>query len=99
MRWPRRRRRRAAAAAGGASERVFELKRFFVFFLSSHTRLPALFGVCGASLRSGPAPPSDPNAIDIVDEALSFFKANCLFRNFEVKVRRSAQADFFFFVR
>lgn len=27
----------------------------------------------------------DPNAEDIVDEAISLFRANCLFRNFEIK--------------
>eukprot|EP01108_Squamamoeba_japonica_P007793 TRINITY_DN6750_c0_g1_i1.p1 TRINITY_DN6750_c0_g1~~TRINITY_DN6750_c0_g1_i1.p1 ORF type:complete len:177 (-),score=59.21 TRINITY_DN6750_c0_g1_i1:90-620(-) len=33
----------------------------------------------------GPATPADPAALDVIDEALNFFKANCLFRNFEVK--------------
>ena len=28
---------------------------------------------------------ADPNAEDIVDEAISLFRANCLFRNFEIK--------------
>jgi len=30
-------------------------------------------------------PPSDPEAQDIVDECLALFRANCLFRNFEIK--------------
>ncbi|CAM0134967.1 subunit of the Arp2/3 complex [Umbelopsis sp. WA50703] len=33
----------------------------------------------------GNAPMADPNAEDIVDEALNLFRANCLFRNFEIK--------------
>jgi actin related protein 2/3 complex subunit 3 len=34
----------------------------------------------------GPAPPAqDPSADDIIDEALNYFKANCMFRTFEVK--------------
>ena len=33
----------------------------------------------------GPSPPGQPDQEDIVDEAISFFKANVLFRNFEVK--------------
>jgi len=33
----------------------------------------------------GPAPQCAPDKEDIVDEAISFFKANVLFRNFEVK--------------
>jgi len=33
----------------------------------------------------GPAPPCPPDKTDIVDEALDFFKANVLFRNFDVE--------------
>ncbi|KAG0243623.1 subunit of the Arp2/3 complex [Actinomortierella wolfii] len=33
----------------------------------------------------GPAPIADPNADDIIDEALNLFRANVLFRNFEIK--------------
>merc|ERR1712146_107653 len=33
----------------------------------------------------GPATPADPAQPDIIDEAIRFFKANCLFRNYEVK--------------
>ncbi|KAI8149665.1 actin-related protein 2/3 complex subunit 3 [Fennellomyces sp. T-0311] len=33
----------------------------------------------------GNAPIADPNAEDIVDEAITLFRANCLFRNFEIK--------------
>ncbi|KAL7419322.1 subunit of the Arp2/3 complex [Cryptotrichosporon argae] len=34
----------------------------------------------------GPAPlAADPNEADIIDEALDLFRANCLFRNFEIK--------------
>ena len=34
----------------------------------------------------GPAPPlADADAMDIVDEAIDLFRANCLFRNFEIK--------------
>eukprot|EP01129_Flabellula_baltica_P000492 TRINITY_DN10497_c0_g1_i1.p1 TRINITY_DN10497_c0_g1~~TRINITY_DN10497_c0_g1_i1.p1 ORF type:complete len:174 (-),score=46.62 TRINITY_DN10497_c0_g1_i1:63-584(-) len=33
----------------------------------------------------GPAPPCSPDDVDIIDEALDFFKANVLFRNFEVE--------------
>ncbi|CDO73748.1 hypothetical protein BN946_scf185015.g76 [Trametes cinnabarina] len=34
----------------------------------------------------GPAPPpSDPNEPDIIDETLDLFRANSLFRNFEIK--------------
>ncbi|KAI9009743.1 actin-related protein 2/3 complex subunit 3 [Gaertneriomyces semiglobifer] len=34
----------------------------------------------------GPAPPgADPNQEDIVDEAIALFRANCFFRNFEIK--------------
>lgn len=34
----------------------------------------------------GPAQPlSDPNALDIIDESLDFFKANLFFRNYEVQ--------------
>ncbi|KAI0677345.1 actin-like protein ARPC3 [Trametes maxima] len=33
----------------------------------------------------GPAPPADPNEADIVDETLDLFRANSLFRNFEIK--------------
>lgn len=28
---------------------------------------------------------ADPNAEDIIDEAITLFRANCLFRNFEIK--------------
>lgn len=28
---------------------------------------------------------ADPNSEDIIDEALDLFRANCLFRNFEIK--------------
>lgn len=28
---------------------------------------------------------ADPNTEDIIDEALDLFRANCLFRNFEIK--------------
>ncbi|POY76071.1 hypothetical protein BMF94_0794, partial [Rhodotorula taiwanensis] len=38
-----------------------------------------------SSLR-GPAPqPADPSQPDIIDEALTLFRANALFRNFEIK--------------
>eukprot|EP00753_Platysulcus_tardus_P004872 PLAT1274.1.p1 GENE.PLAT1274.1~~PLAT1274.1.p1 ORF type:complete len:175 (-),score=75.81 PLAT1274.1:78-602(-) len=37
-----------------------------------------------ATLR-GPAPPSDPTKEDIVDEAITFFRANVLFRNYDVQ--------------
>ncbi|KAG2228251.1 hypothetical protein INT45_011043 [Circinella minor] len=33
----------------------------------------------------GNAPMADPNAEDVIDEAISLFRANCLFRNFEIK--------------
>ncbi|KAI8378169.1 actin-related protein ARPC3 [Choanephora cucurbitarum] len=33
----------------------------------------------------GNAPYADPNTEDIIDEALDLFRANCLFRNFEIK--------------
>ncbi|KAJ8457481.1 hypothetical protein ONZ51_g11504 [Trametes cubensis] len=33
----------------------------------------------------GPAPTADPNEADIVDETLDLFRANSLFRNFEIK--------------
>lgn len=33
----------------------------------------------------GPAPNADPSSDDIVDEALTLFRANCFFRNFEIK--------------
>ncbi|KAI0346877.1 ARP2/3 complex, 21 kDa p21-Arc subunit [Trametopsis cervina] len=33
----------------------------------------------------GPAPLADPNAADIIDETLDLFRANSLFRNFEIK--------------
>ncbi|KAF9177543.1 subunit of the Arp2/3 complex [Haplosporangium sp. Z 767] len=33
----------------------------------------------------GPAPLADPNEEDIIDEALNLFRANVLFRNFEIK--------------
>ncbi|KYR03144.1 actin related protein 2/3 complex [Tieghemostelium lacteum] len=35
--------------------------------------------------QKGPAPKGDPNQPDIIDEALDLFKANILFRNFEVQ--------------
>ncbi|GAM22120.1 hypothetical protein SAMD00019534_052950 [Acytostelium subglobosum LB1] len=35
--------------------------------------------------HKGPAPKADPNSVDCIDEALDFFKANILFRNFEVQ--------------
>jgi len=33
----------------------------------------------------GPAPLADPNSADIIDETLDLFRANSLFRNFEIK--------------
>ncbi|KAI0638378.1 actin-like protein ARPC3 [Trametes polyzona] len=33
----------------------------------------------------GPAPVADPNEADIIDETLDLFRANSLFRNFEIK--------------
>ncbi|TBU33138.1 ARP2/3 complex 21 kDa subunit [Dichomitus squalens] len=33
----------------------------------------------------GPAPSADPSEADIIDEALDLFRANSLFRNFEIK--------------
>ncbi|KAF8076641.1 actin-related protein ARPC3 [Lyophyllum atratum] len=33
----------------------------------------------------GPAPPADASQFDIVDETLDLFRANSLFRNFEIK--------------
>lgn len=33
----------------------------------------------------GPAPVSDQDRIDIVDEAITFFRANVFFRNFDIK--------------
>ncbi|KAF8499988.1 putative ARC18-subunit of the Arp2/3 complex [Gautieria morchelliformis] len=33
----------------------------------------------------GPAPLADPNTADIIDETLDLFRANSLFRNFEIK--------------
>lgn len=30
------------------------------------------------------SPPADPSSPDIIDETLSLFRANCLFRNFEI---------------
>lgn len=33
----------------------------------------------------GPAPASDPDKADIVDEAITFFRANVFFKNFHVK--------------
>ncbi|KAJ3556722.1 hypothetical protein NM688_g1866 [Phlebia brevispora] len=33
----------------------------------------------------GPAPLADPNSGDIIDETLDLFRANSLFRNFEIK--------------
>ncbi|BGP18910.1 hypothetical protein JCM10213_005505 [Rhodosporidiobolus nylandii] len=39
-----------------------------------------------ASKLRGPAPaPADPSLPDIIDESLSLFRANSLFRNFEIK--------------
>eukprot|EP01132_Coremiostelium_polycephalum_P004856 gene4856-6052_t len=35
--------------------------------------------------QKGPAPKADPNNPDIIDEAIELFKANILFRNFEVQ--------------
>ncbi|KAN0050398.1 hypothetical protein ACTA71_003521 [Dictyostelium dimigraforme] len=35
--------------------------------------------------HKGPAPKGDANSLDIIDEALDLFKANILFRNFEVQ--------------
>ncbi|RKO95192.1 Arp2/3 complex 21 kDa subunit ARPC3, partial [Caulochytrium protostelioides] len=33
----------------------------------------------------GPAPPAPEDQEDVIDEAIDFFRANCLFRNFEIK--------------
>ncbi|KAI8339046.1 actin-related protein ARPC3 [Chlamydoabsidia padenii] len=33
----------------------------------------------------GNAPMADPSTDDIIDEAITLFRANCLFRNFEIK--------------
>jgi len=47
--------------------------------------------ICNMSLLplktkcKGPAPPGPADKEDIIDETLNFFKANVLFRNFEVK--------------
>ncbi|KAG4959750.1 hypothetical protein AAZX31_13G146800 [Glycine max] len=46
---------------------------------------------CGCSLLplkshiKGPAPVSDQDRTDIVDEAITFFRANVFFRNFDIK--------------
>ncbi|KAG7030362.1 Actin-related protein 2/3 complex subunit 3, partial [Cucurbita argyrosperma subsp. argyrosperma] len=44
---------------------------------------------CGCPLfplkSHGPAPDSDQDKTDIVDEAISFFRANVFFRNFDIK--------------
>jgi actin related protein 2/3 complex, subunit 3 len=38
----------------------------------------------------GPAPPGiNASEMDIIDEAIYYFKANVFFRNYEVKVRQS----------
>lgn len=34
----------------------------------------------------GPAPPFNEDTMDIIDEALYFFKANVFFRTYEIKV-------------
>ncbi|EPY53997.1 ARP2/3 actin-organizing complex subunit Arc21 [Schizosaccharomyces cryophilus OY26] len=33
----------------------------------------------------GPAYPADANQMDIIDECITLFRANCFFRNFEIK--------------
>lgn len=35
----------------------------------------------------GPAPPFNNKDLDIIDEALYFFKANVFFRTYEIKVQ------------
>lgn len=45
----------------------------------------------------GPAPPLNNKDIDIIDEALNFFKANVFFRTYEIKVYTSRANIFFFF--
>lgn len=59
---------------------------------SSYNDEPNVRQIAGISLLAlnshsrGPAPlPIDPSRPDIVDESIDLFRANSLFRNFEIK--------------
>ncbi|XP_031481134.1 actin-related protein 2/3 complex subunit 3 [Nymphaea colorata] len=58
---------------------------------SSFVNEEGITKACGCPLLplkshiKGPAPVSDQGALDIVDEAITFFRANVFFRNFDVK--------------
>ncbi|KXS20874.1 putative ARC18-subunit of the Arp2/3 complex [Gonapodya prolifera JEL478] len=56
-------------------------------FVDSEYRTIGNLAVLPLKTKSrGPAPAqADPNADDIIDEAFNLYRANCLFRNFEVK--------------
>jgi len=47
-------------------------------------KMPLLPLKCSPKVR-GPAPPCKPDEQDIIDETLQYFRANVLFRNFEIK--------------
>ncbi|XP_020102640.1 actin-related protein 2/3 complex subunit 3 isoform X2 [Ananas comosus] len=58
---------------------------------SSFVEEDGITKACGCPLLplkshiKGPAPASNPGKIDIVDEAITFFRANVFFRNFDIK--------------
>jgi len=56
--------------------------------LNENTTLKVMCNMAVCPLKTkfkGPAPPCAADQEDIVDEAINYFKANVLFRNFEVK--------------
>jgi len=57
-----------------------------------HSALSATNSICKMALLpvntkfKGPAPPAPKDlAVDIIDEAISYFKANVFFKNYEIK--------------
>uniref|UniRef100_A0A287XS03 Actin-related protein 2/3 complex subunit 3 n=1 Tax=Hordeum vulgare subsp. vulgare TaxID=112509 RepID=A0A287XS03_HORVV len=62
-----------------------------MFYHSSFTDDGGITKACGYPLLplkthiKGPAPASDPDKADIIDEAITFFRANVFFKNFHVK--------------
>ncbi|AQK70315.1 Actin-related protein 2/3 complex subunit 3 [Zea mays] len=64
---------------------------FWVVYHSSFADDDGITKACSCPLLplkthiKGPAPASDPDKADIVDEAITFFRANVFFKNFHVK--------------
>lgn len=62
-------------------------KAYHSKFINSQLKLANMALLPLRTQTRGPAPKeTNPNEIDIIDEAIGYFKANIFFKSFEIKV-------------